>query len=62
MKLKKCMLEAIREWALEGGILSMKKLNNLLLRLHVVHRTLLKNYKSLLKTPSHLNIVEMEQT
>lgn len=27
-----------------------------------MHRTLLKNYKSLLKTPSHLNIVEMEQT
>lgn len=39
----------------------MKKLNNLLLRLHVVHPTLPKNYKSLLKTPSHLNIVEMEQ-
>lgn len=53
--------ETIREWALEGGVLSMKKLNNLLLRLNVVHRTLPKNNKSLLKTPSHLNIVKIEQ-
>ncbi|XP_011858804.1 PREDICTED: uncharacterized protein LOC105556332 isoform X3 [Vollenhovia emeryi] len=53
--------ETIREWALEGGVLSMEKLNNLLLRLHVVHPTLPKNYKSLLKTPRHLNIIQMEQ-
>lgn len=39
----------------------MEKLNNLLLRLHVVHPTLPKNYKSLLKTPSYLNIVETDE-
>lgn len=53
--------ETIREWASEGGVLSMTKLNDLLLRLNVVRPNLPKNYKSLLKTPSHLNIVEMEQ-
>ncbi|XP_071652563.1 uncharacterized protein [Temnothorax longispinosus] len=53
--------ETIREWALEGGVISMTKLNNLLLRLRVVHPTLPKNYKSLLKTSSHLNIIETDQ-
>lgn len=51
--------ETIREWALEEGVLSIEKLNNL--RLHVVHPTLPKNYKSLLKTPSYLNIVETDE-
>ncbi|XP_024882379.1 uncharacterized protein LOC112461385 isoform X2 [Temnothorax curvispinosus] len=53
--------ETIREWALEGGVISMTKLNDLLLRLHVVHPTLPKSYKSLLKTPSDLNIIETDQ-
>lgn len=53
--------ETIREWALKGGVLSMSKLDDLLLRLNVVHPNLPKSYKSLLKTPSHLNIVRTER-
>lgn len=53
--------ETIREWALKGGALSMRKLDDLLLRLNVIHPNLPKNYKTLLKTPSHLNIIEIGQ-
>lgn len=52
--------ETIREWVLKG-VLSMKKLDDLLSRLNVVHPNLPTNYKTLLRTPSCLNIIELKQ-
>lgn len=53
-------IETIREWALEAGYLSMKKLNNLLNRLSVVFPQISRNYKTLLRTPVHINIIEFD--
>ncbi|KYN08256.1 hypothetical protein ALC62_00767 [Cyphomyrmex costatus] len=50
--------ENLREWATYDGIISKKKLNNLLLRLNPVFPTLPKNYKTLLHTPKHLEILQ----
>lgn len=38
----------------------MKKLNDLLNRLHVVSPRMLGNYKTLLHTPVHINVVELD--
>lgn len=54
------IIETVREWALEAGYLSMKKLNNLLNRLHIVFPRMPRNYKTLLHTPVHINIVEFD--
>ncbi|XP_024879120.1 uncharacterized protein LOC112459317 [Temnothorax curvispinosus] len=52
-------LATLREWALEGGVLSMKKLNNLLLRLRVLFPNLPKSYKTLLQTPPILGVQQL---
>lgn len=54
------IIETVREWALEAGHLSMKKLNNLLSRLHVIFPRMPRNYKTLLHTPAHINVVEFD--
>lgn len=54
------IIETVREWALEAGHLSMKKLNDLLNRLHVVFPRMPRNYKTLLHTPVHINVVEFD--
>lgn len=50
------VLEALREWALEGGTLSMQMLDNLLLRLRLLFPVLPKSYKTLLQTPAYLGV------
>ncbi|XP_029162066.1 uncharacterized protein LOC114933620 isoform X1 [Nylanderia fulva] len=50
------VLKTLREWALEGGVLSMKKLNDLLRRLRVLFPILPKSYKTLLQTSRDLDI------
>lgn len=54
------IIESIREWALDVGHLSMKKLNDLLNRLSVVFPRIPRNYKTLLGTPDHINVVEFD--
>ncbi|KYN24347.1 PREDICTED: uncharacterized protein LOC108758228 [Trachymyrmex cornetzi] len=51
--------ENLREWATYDGIISKKKLDNLLLRLNPFFPTLPKTYKTLLSTPKHLEILEL---
>lgn len=46
----------MREWAIYEGCISKKKLDNLLLRLNPIFPTLPKSYKTLLRTPNHLDI------
>ncbi|CAL1672987.1 unnamed protein product [Lasius platythorax] len=53
------IIETVREWALKAGHLSMKKLNDLLDRLHVVFPRMPRNYKTL-HTPVHINVVEFD--
>ncbi|XP_071581230.1 uncharacterized protein [Temnothorax nylanderi] len=48
--------ENLREWAVYDGNISKKKLDNLLLRLNPIFPTLPKSYKTLLRTPKHLDI------
>lgn len=54
------VLETIRQWALEGGGLSMIKLDALLARLHPVFPEMPLSYKTLLGTPKHLDVIEFE--
>lgn len=54
------VIETIRKWALEEGHLSMRKLNNLLNRLCVVFPRMPRNYKTLLHTPVHINVLEFD--
>jgi hypothetical protein len=51
--------ENLREWATYDGIISKKKLDNLLLILNPVFPTLPKSYKTLLRTPKNLEILEL---
>lgn len=51
---------ALRNWALEGGIMSMRKLDKLLLALHPLFPGLCLSYKTLLDTPIHINVVDVE--
>jgi len=46
----------LREWTIYEGSISKKKLDNLLLRLNPVFPTLPKSYKTLLRTPKHLDV------
>lgn len=48
--------ENLREWAIYEGSISKKKLDNLLHRLNPVFPTLPKSYKTLLRTPKHLDV------
>ncbi|KAK3908311.1 Kinesin-like protein KIF1B [Frankliniella fusca] len=50
----------MKEWALDGGRLSMRKLDNILARLHRVHRSLPLSYKTLLDTPHEIAINNLE--
>ncbi|KMQ87602.1 hypothetical protein RF55_13072, partial [Lasius niger] len=52
--------ETIRQWALEGGGLSMIKLDALLARLHPIFPEVPLSYKTLLSTPKHLDVIEFE--
>lgn len=52
--------KTIRQWALEGGVLSMTKLDVLLARLHPVFSEMPLSYKTLLTTPNHLDVIELE--
>lgn len=54
------VIESIREWALEGENLSMRKLNGLLNRLHPVFPKCPKSYKTLLNTPSNIPVINFE--
>lgn len=54
------IIESIREWALDVGHLSMRKLNDLLNRLSVVFSRIPRNYKTLLGTPDYINVVEFD--
>lgn len=51
-------IETVREWALEAGHLSMRKLDDLLNRLSVVFPRMPRNYKILLHTPAYINVVQ----
>lgn len=48
--------ENLREWAIYDGYISKKKLDDLLFRLNPIFPTLPKSYKTLLRTPKHLDI------
>jgi len=52
------LIRFIREWALEGRHLSMKKLDNLLKKLSTVFVHMPKSYKTLLSTPINLELHE----
>jgi len=52
------LIRLIREWALEGGHISMKKLDNLLKKLSTVFVHFPKSYKTLLSTPVNLELHE----
>lgn len=54
------VLETIRQWTLEGGSLSMIKLDALLARLHPAFPEMPLSYKTLLATPKHLDVIELE--
>lgn len=54
------VIESLTEWALESGHLSMKKLDNLLNRLHPVFPNCPKSYKTLLNTSFNIPIIEFE--
>ncbi|KAE8745034.1 hypothetical protein FOCC_FOCC008346 [Frankliniella occidentalis] len=47
------------EWALEGGVLSMSKLDSLLVICNLIFPNVPKSYKTLLKTPLNFNIVRV---
>lgn len=51
-------LETLREWAFKGGV-SMKMLDNLLLRLKILFPILPKSYKTLLQTPPDLGVQQL---
>jgi len=53
------LIRFIREWALEGGHLSMKKLDNLLKKLSTVFVHMPKSYKTLLSTPINLEYMNL---
>ncbi|KAE8739051.1 hypothetical protein FOCC_FOCC015456 [Frankliniella occidentalis] len=48
---------ALRQWALEGGVLSMSKLDSLLAILNLIFPNVPKSYKTLLQTPLNTEIV-----
>lgn len=50
------VIESVREWALSPGVLSYKKLDDLLHRLHFVYENMPVSYKTLLGVPSELEI------
>lgn len=53
------VVKILREWVQEGGIMSMRKLNSLLEKLHRVFPIIPLSYKTLLQTPSQININEV---
>lgn len=53
------VVKILREWVQEGGIMSMRKLNSLLKKLHRVFPIIPLSYKTLLQTPSQININEV---
>lgn len=54
------VIESIRDWALNPGILSMTKLDDLLARLSQVFKNMPKSYKTLLNTPNIVNLKHYE--
>ena len=50
------LIESLREWALRPGVLSHRKLDELLTRLHHVFKSVPLSYKSLLGVPSDLDV------
>ena len=50
---------ALRKWALEGGIMSMRKLDKLLAIVHPVYPVVPKSYKILLATPHEVNVTDV---
>jgi len=54
------VIESLREWALEDGNLSMKKLDSLLKRLHPAFPKCPKTYKTLLNTPSSIPVINFD--
>lgn len=49
----------ISEWAREEGLLSMHKIESLLRRLHPAFPNLCRTYKTLLKTPSNIELIHV---
>ncbi|KYN08003.1 hypothetical protein ALC62_01012 [Cyphomyrmex costatus] len=54
------LIQLIREWSLERGYLSMKKLDDLLGKLNTIFPHIPKSYKTLLSTPKNLQIREFD--
>lgn len=54
------IINTVRKWASEAGHLSMRKLNDLLNRLRVIFSRMPRNYKRLLHTPVHINVLEFD--
>ena len=54
------IVDAVRKWARSAGLLSMRKLDQLLALLHVVHPFLPLSYKTLLETPINVEVMEVE--
>lgn len=50
---------AIRQWALGAGVLSMRKLDSLLARLHRLFPNLPLSYKTLLNTPINVPLIDV---
>lgn len=53
------VIESIRKWATSGGILSMRKIDELLARLSFVYKKMPKSYKTLLSTEKQVGVQDM---
>lgn len=53
------IIESIRQWTLSGGVLSMRKLDELLSRLSLVLKKMPKSYKTLLSTDKKADVQDM---
>jgi len=60
LEVEEYVQEVLRQWARNGGGASMRKLDELLIRLSVVFPNLPKSYKTLLQTPRNIEVSEWE--
>lgn len=59
MRKKRKLIEVLRIWALESGLLSMRKLDLLLIKLKPLFPNIPLSYKTLLNTPSNIQIIKI---
>jgi len=52
------LVESLRSWACSGGVLSRRKIDEILIKLSVVFKTVPKSYKTLLRTAKNLDIAD----